>query len=398
MQEVVIVSAARTPVGSFRGAFATLSAVDLGVEVVRGLLARSQLPADAVDELIFGQVLTAGCGQNPARQTALRAGLSVDTPAVTVNLVCGSGLKAVQQAAQAIRCGDAEIVIAGGQESMSNAAYLVDGARAGLRFGHTTLLDSMIQDGLWDAFNDYHMGITAENLADEFAITRQRQDAFAARSQQKAAAAIEAGRFDNEIIPVSVSQGKKTPRRVEHDEQPRPDTSEEQLAQLRPAFRPQDGSVTAGNASSLNDGAAAVLLMSADKARELGLPVLGKIVSSAVAGVDPAVMGIGPVSACRLALARAGWTLDEVDLIEANEAFAVQALAVGEALGWDSRKVNVNGGAIALGHPIGASGCRILVTLLYEMQRRGVSKGLATLCVGGGQGIAMTIEREREAS
>ncbi|AMH12023.1 TPA: acetyl-CoA C-acetyltransferase [Klebsiella aerogenes] len=393
MKEVAIVCALRTPIGSFRGALSSLSAVELGAAVVRGLLERKQLPARAVDELIFGQVLTAGCGQNPARQTALRAGLPVETPAVTVNLVCGSGLKAVQQAVQAIRSGEAEIVIAGGQESMSNAPYLVQGARDGLRFGHASMQDSMIQDGLWDAFNDYHMGITAENLADAFDISRPQQDAFAALSQRKAAAAIAAGRFQAEIVPLSVPQGKKAPRMVDADEQPRPETSEQQLAQLRPAFRTEDGSVTAGNASSLNDGAAAVLLMSVDKARQLGLPVLARIVSSAVAGVDPSVMGIGPVSACRKALQRAGWSLDEVDLIEANEAFAVQALAVGKLLEWDSQKVNVNGGAIALGHPIGASGCRILVSLLHEMQRRDVSKGLATLCVGGGQGIAMTIER-----
>ncbi|HCC8072447.1 TPA: acetyl-CoA C-acetyltransferase [Klebsiella aerogenes] len=393
MKEVAIVCALRTPIGSFRGALSSLSAVELGAAVVRGLLERTQLPASAVDELIFGQVLTAGCGQNPARQTALRAGLPVETPAVTVNLVCGSGLKAVQQAVQAIRSGEAEIVIAGGQESMSNAPYLVQGARDGLRFGHASMQDSMIQDGLWDAFNDYHMGITAENLADAFDISRPQQDAFAALSQRKAAAAIAAGRFQAEIVPLSVPQGKKAPRMVDADEQPRPETSEQQLARLRPAFRTEDGSVTAGNASSLNDGAAAVLLMSVDKARQLGLPVLARIVSSAVAGVDPSVMGIGPVSACRKALQRAGWSLDEVDLIEANEAFAVQALAVGKLLEWDSQKVNVNGGAIALGHPIGASGCRILVSLLHEMQRRDASKGLATLCVGGGQGIAMTIER-----
>lgn len=393
MKEVAIVCALRTPIGIFRGALSSLSAVELGAAVVRGLLERTQLPASAVDELIFGQVLTAGCGQNPARQTALRAGLPVETPAVTVNLVCGSGLKAVQQAVQAIRSGEAEIVIAGGQESMSNAPYLVQGARDGLRFGHASMQDSMIQDGLWDAFNDYHMGITAENLADAFDISRPQQDAFAALSQRKAAAAIAAGRFQAEIVPLSVPQGKKAPRMVDADEQPRPETSEQQLAQLRPAFRTEDGSVTAGNASSLNDGAAAVLLMSVDKARQFGLPVLARIVSSAVAGVDPSVMGIGPVSACRKALQRAGWSLDEVDLIEANEAFAVQALAVGKLLEWDSQKVNVNGGAIALGHPIGASGCRILVSLLHEMQRRDASKGLATLCVGGGQGIAMTIER-----
>jgi len=393
MKEVMIVGATRTPIGSFRGSLSSLSAVELGAIAVSRLLENSGLPAETIDEVIFGQVLTAGCGQNPARQTAINAGLPVRTPATTVNLVCGAGLKAVQLAAQAIRCGDADVVIAGGQESMSNAPYLLDGARSGLRFGHTGLQDSMITDGLWDAFNDYHMGSTAENVARENDISREQQDAFAARSQQKAAAAIEAGRFDTEIAPVTVKQGKKPPLIVSRDEQPRPGTSAEQLAQLRPAFLQEEGTVTAGNASTLNDGAAAVLLMSGEKARESGLPILGRIVSYAVTGVDPSVMGIGPVSACQTALARAGWTLDDVDLIEANEAFAAQALAVGKQLGWDAQKVNVNGGAIALGHPIGASGCRILVTLLHEMQRRDVKKGLVTLCVGGGQGIALTVER-----
>ncbi|MCG3098540.1 acetyl-CoA C-acetyltransferase [Enterobacter sp. DRP3] len=393
MKQIVIVGATRTPVGSFRGSLAPLSAVELGAVAVQHLLATSGLHADEIDELLFGQVLTAGCGQNPARQTAIRAGLSVKTPATTVNLVCGAGLKAVQLAAQAIRSGDADVVIAGGQESMSNVPYLLDGARSGLRFGHTGLQDSMITDGLWDAFNDYHMGITAENIARQYGISREQQDAFAARSQQKAASAVESGRFDAEIAPVTVKQGKKPPLMVSRDEQPRPGSTPEQLAQLRPAFLHEEGTVTAGNASTLNDGAAAVLLMSEEKARESGLPILGRIVSYAVTGVDPSVMGIGPVSACQTALARAGWTLDEVDLIEANEAFAAQALAVGKLLGWDERKVNVNGGAIALGHPIGASGCRILVTLLYEMQRREVKKGLVTLCVGGGQGIALTVER-----
>ncbi|MBL5837113.1 acetyl-CoA C-acetyltransferase [Enterobacter asburiae] len=393
MKEVMIVGATRTPIGSFRGSLSSLSAVELGAVAVRRLLENSGLREEQVDELIFGQVLTAGCGQNPARQTAIAAGLPVSTPATTVNLVCGAGLKAVQLAAQAIRCGDADVAIAGGQESMSNAPYLLDGARSGLRFGHTGLQDSMITDGLWDAFNDYHMGITAENVARENAISREQQDAFAARSQHKAASAIEAGRFDDEIAPVTVKQGKKPPLIVSRDEQPRPGTTAEQLAQLRPAFLQVEGTVTAGNASTLNDGAAALLLMSGEKARESGLPILGRIVSYAVTGVDPSVMGIGPVSACRTALARAGWTLDDVDLIEANEAFAAQALAVGKQLGWDERRVNVNGGAIALGHPIGASGCRILVTLLYEMQRRDVKKGLVTLCVGGGQGIALTVER-----
>ena len=393
MKEVMIVGATRTPIGSFRGSLSSLSAVELGAVAVRQLLENSNLLEEQVDELIFGQVLTAGCGQNPARQTAIASGLPVSTPATTVNLVCGAGLKAVQLAAQAIRCGDADVAIAGGQESMSNAPYLLDGARSGLRFGHTGLQDSMITDGLWDAFNDYHMGITAESVARENAISREQQDAFAARSQHKAASAIEAGRFDDEIAPVTVKQGKKPPLFVSRDEQPRPGTTAEQLAQLRPAFLQVEGTVTAGNASTLNDGAAAVLLMSGEKVRESGLPILGRIVSYAVTGVDPSVMGIGPVSACRTALSRAGWTLDDVDLIEANEAFAAQALAVGKQLGWDERKVNVNGGAIALGHPIGASGCRILVTLLYEMKRRDVKKGLVTLCVGGGQGIALTVER-----
>lgn len=393
MKNVMIVGATRTPIGSFRGSLSPLSAVELGAVAVRRLLEESSLSAGDTDELIFGQVLTAGCGQNPARQTAIAAGLPVSTPATTVNLVCGAGLKAVQLAAQAIRCGDAEVVIAGGQESMSNAPYLLDGARSGLRFGHTGLQDSMIVDGLWDAFNDYHMGISAENVARQHGISREQQDAFAAGSQQKAASAIESARFEAEITPVTVKQGKKPPLVIRHDEQLRPGTTAEQLAQLRPAFRQEDGTVTAGNASTLNDGAAAVLLMSEEKARASGLPVLGRIVSYAVTGVDPSVMGIGPVSACQTALARAGWTLDEVDLIEANEAFAAQALAVGNLLGWDARKVNVNGGAIALGHPIGASGCRILVTLLHEMQRRDAKKGLVTLCIGGGQGIALTVER-----
>ncbi|HFK5778789.1 MULTISPECIES: acetyl-CoA C-acetyltransferase [Enterobacter] len=393
MKKVMIVGATRTPIGSFRGSLSPLSAVELGAVTVQRLLESSGLHPEQIDELVFGQVLTAGCGQNPARQTAITAGLPVSTPATTVNLVCGAGLKAVQLAAQAIRCGDADVVIAGGQESMSNAPYLLDGARSGLRFGHTGLQDSMITDGLWDAFNDYHMGITAENVAREYGISREQQDAFAFRSQQKAASAIETGRFDAEIAPVTVKQGKRAPQIVRYDEQPRPETTAGQLAQLRPAFLHDEGTVTAGNASTLNDGAAAVLLMSEEKARESGLPVLGHIVSYAVTGVDPSMMGIGPVSACRTALARAGWTLDDVDLIEANEAFAAQALAVGKELGWDEQNVNVNGGAIALGHPIGASGCRILVTLLHEMQRRGVTKGLATLCVGGGQGIALTVER-----
>lgn len=392
MQDVVIVAATRTPIGSFQGALASLSAVDLGTVVVKALLARSGVAPELVDEVILGQVLTAGCGQNPARQTALNAGLPYSVPALTINKVCGSGLKAIHLAVQAICCGDAEVIIAGGQESMSQSPYLMNGARAGLRLGHGQLIDSVIQDGLWDAFNDYHMGITAENLAQKYAISRSEQDEFALRSQQKTHAAQQAGRFVQEITPVEVPKPRGEPLRVESDEQPRADATLESLARLRPAFR-QDGTVTAGNASSINDGAAAVLLMSAAKAAELKLPVLARIAGYAASGVDPAIMGIGPVPAARRCLVNAGWSLSEVDLIEANEAFAAQALAVGRELEWDSARVNVNGGAIALGHPIGASGCRILVTLLHEMQRREVNKGLAMLCIGGGQGVALAVER-----
>ncbi|CAI0989353.1 acetyl-CoA C-acetyltransferase [Serratia quinivorans] len=392
MQQVVIVAATRTPIGSFQGALASLSAVDLGTVVVKALLARSGVAAELVDEVILGQVLTAGCGQNPARQTALNAGLPHSVPALTINKVCGSGLKAIHLAVQAIRCGDAEVIIAGGQESMSQSPYLMNGARAGLRLGHGQLTDSVIQDGLWDAFNDYHMGITAENLAEKYAISRSEQDEFALRSQQKTQAAQQAGRFVPEITPVEVAKPKGEVLRVASDEQPRGDATLESLARLRPAFR-KDGTVTAGNASSINDGAAAVLLMSAAKAAELKLPVLARIAGYAASGVDPAIMGIGPVPAARRCLANAGWSLSEVDLIEANEAFAAQALAVGRELEWDSARVNVNGGAIALGHPIGASGCRILVTLLHEMQRREANKGLAMLCIGGGQGVALAVER-----
>jgi acetyl-CoA C-acetyltransferase len=392
MQQVVIVAATRTPIGSFQGALASLSAVDLGTVVVKALLARSGIAADQVDEVILGQVLTAGCGQNPARQTALNAGLPHSVSALTINKVCGSGLKAIHLAVQAIRCGDAEVIIAGGQESMSQSPYLMNGVRAGLRLGHGQLTDSVIQDGLWDAFNDYHMGITAENLAEKYAISRSEQDEFALRSQQKTQAAQQAGRFVPEITPVEVAKPKGEVLRVACDEQPRSDATLESLARLRPAFR-KDGTVTAGNASSINDGAAAVLLMSAAKAAELKLPVLARIAGYAASGVDPAIMGIGPVPAARRCLANAGWSLSEVDLIEANEAFAAQALAVGRELEWDSARVNVNGGAIALGHPIGASGCRILVTLLHEMQRREANKGLAMLCIGGGQGVALAVER-----
>ena len=393
MQDVVIVAATRTAVGSFQGSLAHVTAVDLGAAVIRQLLAKTGLDGAQVDEVIMGQVLTAGAGQNPARQAAIKAGLPFAVPALTLNKVCGSGLKALHLGAQAIRCGDAEVIIAGGQENMSLSNYIMPGARTGLRMGHSQIVDTMISDGLWDAFNDYHMGITAENLVDKYDISREAQDAFAAASQQKASAAIAAGRFVDEITPVLIPQRKGDPIPFTTDEQPRAGTTAESLAKLRPAFK-KDGSVTAGNASSLNDGAAAVLLMSAAKAKALGLPVLARIAAYANAGVDPAIMGIGPVSATQRCLSKAGWTLQQLDLIEANEAFAAQALAVGQELQWDASKVNVNGGAIAIGHPIGASGCRILVTLLHEMLKRDAKKGLATLCIGGGQGVALAIERE----
>ncbi|KSW27865.1 MULTISPECIES: acetyl-CoA C-acetyltransferase [unclassified Pseudomonas] len=393
MQDVVIVAATRTAIGAFQGSLANIPAHELGAIVIRELLQRSGVKPEQVDEVILGQVLTAGSGQNPARQAAIAAGLPHAVPALTLNKVCGSGLKALHLAAQAIRCGDAEVVIAGGQENMSLSPYVLPKARTGLRMGHAQLVDSMIVDGLWDAFNDYHMGITAENLVDKYGISREEQDAFAAASQQKAVAAIEAGRFRDEIVPVSIPQRKGEALSFDTDEQPRAGTTAEALAKLKPAFK-KDGSVTAGNASSLNDGAAAVLLMSAAKAAELGLPVLARIASYASAGVDPAIMGIGPVSATRRCLDKAGWQLAELDLIEANEAFAAQSLAVGKELGWDAAKVNVNGGAIALGHPIGASGCRVLVSLLHEMLRRDAKKGLATLCIGGGQGVALALVRD----
>jgi acetyl-CoA C-acetyltransferase len=392
MQDVVIVAATRTAIGSFQGALASVPAVDLGAAVIQRLLEQTGVPGAQVNDVILGHVLTAGAGQNTARQAAIKAGLPHSVPALTLNKVCGSGLKAVQLAAQAIRCGDAEVVIAGGMENMSQAPYLMPGARTGLRMGHGKVIDTMIQDGLWDAFNDYHMGITAENLVEKYGLSRAEQDAFAAASQQKAAAAIEAGRFADEITPILVPQRKGEPLAFVLDEQPRAGTTAESLGTLKPAFK-KDGSVTAGNASSLNDGAAAVLLMSAAKAKALRLPVLARIAGYASAGVDPAIMGIGPVDATRRALFKAGWDLEQLDLIEANEAFAAQALAVGRELRWDAAKVNVNGGAIALGHPIGASGCRILVTLLHELIRRDASKGLATLCIGGGQGVALAIER-----
>ncbi|MNF60833.1 Acetyl-CoA acetyltransferase [compost metagenome] len=392
MQEVVIVAATRTAIGSFQGSLANVSAVDLGAAVIRQLLAQTGLDPAQVDEVIMGQVLTAGAGQNPARQAAIKAGLPFAVPAMTLNKVCGSGLKALHLGAQAIRCGDAEVIIAGGQENMSLANYVMPGARTGLRMGHAQIVDTMISDGLWDAFNDYHMGITAENLAEKYSLSREQQDAFAAASQQKAVAAIEAGRFVDEITPILIPQRKGDPLSFATDEQPRAGTTAESLGKLKAAFK-KDGSVTAGNASSLNDGAAAVILMSAEKAKALGLPVLAKIAAYANAGVDPAIMGIGPVSATRRCLDKAGWNIDQLELVEANEAFAAQSLAVAKDLEWDLNKVNVNGGAIALGHPIGASGCRVLVTLLHEMLKRDAKKGLATLCIGGGQGVALALER-----
>jgi len=393
MQDVVIVAATRTAVGSFQGSLAQVPAVELGAVVIRQLLAQTGVDGAQIDEVIMGQVLTAGAGQNPARQAAIKAGLPFAVPALTLNKVCGSGLKALHLAAQAIRCGDAEVIIAGGQENMSLSHYVMPGARTGLRMGHSQIVDTMISDGLWDAFNDYHMGITAENLVDKYNISREDQDAFAALSQQKAIAAISAGRFVDEITPILIPQRKGDPLSFATDEQPRAGTTAEALGKLKPAFK-KDGSVTAGNASSLNDGAAAVMLMSAAKAKALGLPVLARIAAYANAGVDPAIMGIGPVSATQRCLSNAGWNLEQLDLIEANEAFAAQALSVGKELAWDANKVNVNGGAIAIGHPIGASGCRILVTLLHEMLKRDAKKGLATLCIGGGQGVALAIERE----
>ncbi|WP_304639917.1 acetyl-CoA C-acetyltransferase [Pseudomonas sp.] len=392
MQDVVIVAATRTAIGSFGGQFASVPAHELGATVIRALLAETAIDPASVNEVILGQVLTAGCGQNPARQASLHGGLPISVPAMNLNKVCGSGLKAVQLGAQAIRCGDADIIIAGGQESMSLSPHLLPTSRTGQRMGHGQLIDSMIHDGLWDAFNDYHMGITAENLVEKYGISREEQDAYAAGSQQKAVAAQEAGHFDRQITAVEVAQRKGDPLRIIRDEQPRPGTTAEALAKLRPAFK-KDGSVTAGNASGLNDGAAAVMLMSAERAEQLGLPVLARVAAYSSTGVDPSIMGIGPVSATRTCLRKAGWTLDDLDLLEANEAFAAQALAVGRELEWDPAKVNVNGGAIALGHPIGASGCRVLVSLLHEMIRRDVRKGLATLCIGGGQGVALALER-----
>jgi len=392
MQDVCIIAAGRTPIGTFNGALADMSAVALCAQLVHDLLAAHAIAPERVDEVILGHVLTAGCGQNTARQVSIGAGLEITTPAFTINKVCGSGMKAVQLASQAIALGDAQLVVAGGMESMSQAAHVLPGSRRGQKMGNWELVDTLLQDGLLDAFHHYHMGITAENLARHYAISREEQDAFALASQHKALAAQAAGRFAAQILPVRVPQRKGEPVLVTQDEGPRQDSTLAGLARLKPAFDPH-GSVTAGNASGLNDGAAALVLCNAATAQQLGAPVLGYIRACASAAVEPALMGIGPVPATRRCLHKAGWMLDEVDLIEANEAFAVQALAVGRELDWDTTRVNVNGGAIALGHPIGASGARVLVTLLHEMLRRDSRKGLATLCIGGGQGVAMAIER-----
>jgi acetyl-CoA C-acetyltransferase len=390
--KAVIVAAARTPIGAFNGALSSLSGVQLGTQLLSGMLAKHPILKENIDEVILGQVLTAGCGQNPARQTAVHSGLPKHVSAMTINKVCGSGLKAVQLAAQAVLNGDANMVVAGGQESMSQAAHVLPNSRSGKKMGNWELLDSMVTDGLWDAFNDYHMGQTAENIAKRWDISRQEQDAFAANSQQKAAQAQATGRFVEEILPVSIPQRKGEPVIVDADEQIRPSTSVESLAKLRPAFA-KEGTVTAGNASTLNDGAAMVIVTSDVEAKRLGLPVLAVIEAASAAGVDPEIMGTGPIAATQKVLSKANWQVADLDLIEANEAFAVQALCVNKELGLDSEKVNVNGGAVALGHPIGASGCRILVTLLHEMQRQNLKKGLATLCIGGGMGVAMLVSR-----
>jgi acetyl-CoA C-acetyltransferase len=392
MEDIVIVSAARTAVGKFGGTLAKTPATELGSIVIKALLERSGLPADAIGEVIMGQVLAAGVGQNPARQAMMKAGVAKETPALTINAVCGSGLKAVMLAAQAVAWGDSEIVIAGGQENMSAAPHVLNGSRDGQRMGDWKMTDTMIVDGLWDVYNQYHMGITAENVAKEHGIGRDAQDALALGSQQKASAAQDAGKFKDEIVGVSIPQRKGDPVVFDSDEFINKKTSAEALAGLRPAFD-KAGSVTAGNASGLNDGAAGVVVMTAKKAASLGLTPLARIAAFGTSGLDPATMGMGPVPASKKALARAGWKASDVDLFELNEAFAAQACAVNKALDIDPARVNVNGGAIAIGHPIGASGARILVTLLHEMQRRGAKKGLAALCIGGGMGVSLAVER-----
>ena len=392
MDEVVILGARRTAIGSFGGTLATTPASALGARVISQLLADTGVKPEQVEEVILGQVLTAGVGMNPARQASLGAGIPVEVPAMTINKVCGSGLKSVHLAAQAIRCGDASVVVAGGQESMSMAPHVLPASRNGQRMGDWALVDTMIKDGLWDVFNDYHMGCTAENIAKKYEISREDQDAFAVSSQNKAEAAQKAGRFREEIVPVEIPQRKKPPIVFDEDEYPRHGATVEGMAKLRAAFVP-DGTVTAGNASGINDGAAAFLLASASKADELGVEPLARVAAYASGALDPAIMGMGPVPASRRCLEKAGWTVDDLELIEANEAFAVQALGVNREMGWDTDKVNVNGGAIALGHPIGASGARVTVTLIHEMLKRDAKRGLATLCIGGGQGVAIALER-----
>lgn len=392
MTEVVIVAAVRTPIGSFGGSLKDISTVDLGSLVIKNAIERAGLEPEQVDEVIMGNVLGAGLGQNVARQMSVYAGVPVTSPAFTINKVCGSGLKAVQLAVQAVLCGDAEVVVAGGAENMSQAPYILPNQRWGSRMGNATVVDTMLRDGLTDGFEDYHMGITAENVAEQYGITREDQDSFALQSQKRAVAAVESGRFKEEIIPVEIPQRRGEPLVFDTDEFPRKDVSLEGLSKLRPAFQ-KDGSVTAGNSSGINDGAAAVVVMSAEKAKELGVPVLATIKSYASAGLDPKVMGCGPIYASRKALEKAGLTVADLDLVESNEAFAAQACAVAKELNLDLEKVNVNGGAISLGHPIGASGCRILVTLLHEMQKRDAKRGLATLCIGGGMGTALIVER-----
>ncbi len=392
MDEVVILGARRTALGKFGGTLATTPASALGARVISQLLTDTGVKPEQVDEVIMGQVLAAGVGMNPARQASLGAGLPVEVPAMTINKVCGSGLKSVHLAAQAIRCGDASVVIAGGQENMSMSPHVVPDSRNGQRMGDWTLVDTMIKDGLWDVFNDYHMGCTAENIAKKYEISREDQDAFAVLSQNRAEAAQKADRFREEIVPVEIPQRKKPPIVFDVDEFPRHGATVEGMAKLRPAFVP-DGTVTAANASGINDGAAALLLASASKADELGVAPLARVAAYASGALDPAIMGMGPVPASRRCLEKAGWTIDDLDLIEANEAFAVQALGVNREMGWDEERVNVNGGAIALGHPIGASGARVTVTLIHEMLKRDAKRGLATLCIGGGQGVAIALER-----
>ncbi len=392
MSKAVIVAAARTAVGKFSGSLAKIPAADLGAVVIKEVLARAKLPPERVDEVIMGQVLAAGCGQNPARQASIKSGLPVAVPAMTINKVCGSGLKAVMLAAQSIANGDAEVVVAGGQENMSLAPHVLMNSRDGFRMGDAKLIDTMIIDGLWDIYNKYHMGITAENVAKQYGIERAQQDAFALASQQKAAAAQEAGKFKEEIVAVMIPQRKGDPVAFDADEFINRKTTAEALAGLKPAFD-KEGTVTAGNASGINDGAAAVVVMSEARAAALGLTPLARIASFASAGVDPKIMGMGPAPASRKALEKAGWKAADLDLMEINEAFAAQACAVNKEMGWDTSRINVNGGAIAIGHPIGASGCRILVTLLHEMKRRAAKRGLASLCIGGGMGVALTVER-----